>query len=157
MGLFEEILAEIVDVGIDVVSQQSKKETARKARLNKSYKEIEDFFQNLGHKYNKDNKRPRNLSVKSNTNQKSTSESKTPIELSDNKHVEDIPIEERLRRYKQTKKNEDNRRLQRNKDVLLTFKILEKKSRTKKYKQILNSREGAKDAFIYSSIFERKV
>lgn len=158
MGLLEEILAEIADIGTEVLSEQAKSEKARKDKFSKSSKEAEEFFQKLGQKSkNKNNQKMRKSPAKTNVQRKSPSESMTPIEATSKTNVEDIPISERLRRYKQSKRSVEIQNLQKEENALLTFTTLEKTSRTKKYKQILKSRKGAKDAFIYSTIFERKV
>ena len=158
MGLLEEILAEIADATGEILSEQLKSEKARKDKFSKNSKEAEDFFKQLGQKTkNKRKQKIRKTPAKTNVKRKSPSESMTPIEATSKKNVEDVPIEERLRRYKQSKRSEENQHLQKDKNALLTFTNLEKVSSTKKYKQILKSRKGAKDAFIYSIIFERKV
>lgn len=158
MGLLTDLLSELADIGAEVVSEQLKSEKERKDRINKNGKKAEEFLQRIEKEYkNKYYKSVKNSSVKTNIKTENPTESKTPIEAEANKNIEDIPIEERLKRYKETKRNSEAKSLQREKNDILEFTNLENKKRTKKYKQILKSRNGARDAFIYSTIFEKKV
>lgn len=158
MGLIIDLLSELAEIGVEVVSDQLKSDETRKDRINKSGKKAEEFLQRIEKEYkNKNYKSGEKSSVKTNIKRENLTESKTPIEAEANKNIEDIPIEERLKRYKETKRNAEAKSLQREKNDILEFTNLENKKRTKKYKQILKSRNGARDAFIYSTIFEKKV
>ncbi|MGY3775680.1 hypothetical protein [Helcococcus sueciensis] len=158
MGLITDLLSELAEIGVEVVSDQLKSDETRKDRINKSGKKAEEFLQRIEKEYkNKNYKSGEKSSVKTNIKRENLTESKTPIEAEANKNIEDIPIEERLKRYKETKRKAEAKSLQREKNDILEFTNLENKKRTKKYKQILKSRNGARDAFIYSTIFEKKV
>lgn len=158
MGLIIDLLSELAEIGVEVVSDQLKSDETRKDRINKSGKKAEEFLQRIEKEYrNKNYKSGEKSSVKTNIKRENLTESKTPIEAEANKNIEDIPIEERLKRYKETKRKAEAKSLQREKNDILEFTNLENKKRTKKYKQILKSRNGARDAFIYSTIFEKKV
>lgn len=158
MGLITDLLSELAEIGVEVVSDQLKSDETRKDRINKSGKKAEEFLQRIEKEYkNKNYKSGEKSSVKTNIKRENLTESKTPIEAEANKNIEDIPIEERLKRYKETKRKAEAKSLQRDKNDILEFTNLENKKRTKKYKQILKSRNGARDAFIYSTIFEKKV
>ena len=158
MGLITDLLSELAEIGVEVVSDQLKSDEARKDRINKSGKKAEEFLQRIEKEYkNKNYKSGEKSSVKTNIKRENPTESKTLIEAEANKNIEDIPIEERLKRYKETKRNSEAKSLQREQNDILEFTNLENKKRTKKYKQILKSRNGARDAFIYSTIFEKKV
>lgn len=158
MGLITDLLSELAEIGVEVVSDQLKSDETRKDRINKSGKKAEEFLQRIEKEYkNKNYKSGEKSSVKTNIKRENLTESKTPIEAEANKNIEDIPIEERLKRYKETKRKAEAKSLQKEKNDILEFTNLENKKRTKKYKQILKSRNGARDAFIYSTIFEKKV
>lgn len=157
MGLLIDLLSKLAEIGNEVVSEQLKSDKARKDRINKNGKKAEEFLQRIEKEYkNKNYKSGKKSSVKTNIKRKNPTEFQTLIEADVNKNIEDIPIEERLRRYKETKRNAEVKTLQREKNDSLEFTNLEKKKNTKKYKNILKSRGGARNAFIYSTIFEKK-
>lgn len=161
-----DLLEFIVDIGKEAIKEQSKDGKIRNKNLKKAVvksEELSDKFEkNISDKKKKSKIDQEDLTksdIYSKTNINENSDIKSDIKREDYKttKVEDTPLDERLRRYKETKNKMKVIQKEIQKEVEnITSPNVKMKSKNK-YKRVLKNRNSAKDAFIFSTIFERKV
>lgn len=157
-----DLLEFIVDIGKEAIKEQSKNGKIRNKNLKKALvksEEISDKFEkNISDKKKKSKIDQEDL-TKSDIYSKTNINENFDIKREDYKttKVEDTPLDERLRRYKETKNKMKVIQKEIQKEVEnITSPNVKMKSKNK-YKRVLKNRNSAKDAFIFSTIFERKV
>lgn len=174
-----DLLEVIVDIGKEAIKEQSKNEKIRNKNLKKAVVKSEElldkFEKNISDKKKKSKIDQEDLTksdIYSKTNTNDNSDIKREdISMNDYRLVKDIeeslydkkydkttkveetPLDERLKRYKETKKK---MKVIQKEVENITSPNVKMKSKNK-YKRVLKNRNSAKDAFIYSTIFERKV